>query len=241
MDTQTGHIVGKMEAMAALGSILGTFIAGFWLIQYFGTRMVLVSNAVILFILAAPYLWNGRVLIKTYLVIATLIVCSLTYWRGGFLNPCDNESQYYCIRVVDLSDEVAYGTAKGMVLDHLLHSINYRETPGVFISPYVHLMGELVKQHFESMYRTLQKQFKTVQLYLEKLPEEPERQTYVIIAGDNYQQKNMIKATMGSTRSWLNVISVILTNGTPIEKLPLLTDDFSPVDRLIGELLLKEL
>jgi len=365
MDTRTGHIVGKMEAMAALGSIFGTFIAGFWLIQYFGTRIVLVSNAIILFILAVPYLWNGRVLIKVYLVIATLVVSGLTYWRGGFLNPCDKESQYYCIRVVDLSDEVAYGSAKGMVLDHLLHSINYRESPDVFISSYAHLMDELVSQHFsgqrdklryffagggaytqprairllwpdavvdvaeldaavtdvaekqlwfkkegvniqhqdarvalaskpgesydvivgdvfhditvpyhlvtveymdliksrlrsngiymmnivdaypdarllKSMYRTLKKPFNNVQIYLEKLPDKPERQTYVIIAGDNLRQQQQVKATKGSSRSWLNVTAVILSSGTPVEELPLLTDDFSPVDRLINELLLKK-
>ena len=33
-----GRVVGSMHALAALGSIAGTFAAGFWLIRHLGTR-----------------------------------------------------------------------------------------------------------------------------------------------------------------------------------------------------------
>ena len=51
-----GRIVGSMHALAALGSIAGTFAAGFWLIQYLGTRNILILCAAVLVALAAPFL-----------------------------------------------------------------------------------------------------------------------------------------------------------------------------------------
>jgi spermidine synthase len=364
LDSHIGHVVGKLEALAALGSILGTFAAGFWLIQFFGTRILLVTNAVILFLLAVPYFWSGQLKLKVSLVVVTLLVTGLTYWRGGFLNPCNRESQYYCIRVVNLPDQVTYGKAKGMILDYLLHSINFRESPVVLISPYVHLMDELISHHYsdqrdrlryffagggaythpraiqalwpeakidvaeldpvvtevaeselwfkrdginiyhqdarltltqqpsnyydviigdvfhditvpyhlitreylalvksrlksngiymmnlvdgypdprllKSVYRTLKSEFREVHIYLEKIPDQATRHTYVIIAGDIFQPLPMIKPELSVTRKWYNITSQILDNGTPINKLPLLTDDFSPVDRLLHKVLLK--
>lgn len=366
MDSHTGHVVGKLEAMAALGSILGTFIAGYWLIQYFGTRLVIVTIAIILFFLALPYLWRGRVMVQVYLLLATLLIVGLTYWRDGFTNPCDKESQYYCIRVVDMSDEVPFGTAKGMVLDHLLHSINYKQGASILLAPYVQLMDEMVDQHFngqrdqlryffagggaytqpraiqamwpaanvdvaeidpvvtdfaekhlwfrkegvniyhkdarvilssmpvksydvivgdvfqditipfhlvtleymtlikerltdkgiylmnlvdrhpdplllKSIYRTIKQQFKSVQIYLDGFPDRPARQTYVIIAGDQLHLPDVINSKRGEERSWQKVTAAIVNNGTQINTLPVLTDDYAPVDRLISELLLKGL
>ena len=54
LDGRTGHIVGRMHALAALGSILGTFITGYWLVQYFGTRKVIIGSAICLLLLALP-------------------------------------------------------------------------------------------------------------------------------------------------------------------------------------------
>lgn len=51
-----GRVVGSMHALAALGSIAGTFFAGFWLIQHLGTRHILVLCAITLLVLAAPFL-----------------------------------------------------------------------------------------------------------------------------------------------------------------------------------------
>jgi hypothetical protein len=78
-----------------------------------------------------------------------------------------------------------------------------------------------------------------VHIYLEKIPDQATRHTYVIIAGDIFQPLPMIKPELSVTRKWYNITSQILDNGTPINKLPLLTDDFSPVDRLLHKVLLK--
>ena len=68
--------------------------------------------------------------------------------RGGWVNPCDRESNYFCLRVVDASHEAPFGKAKALILDHLLHSVNHESEPTMLLSPYVHLMDELVLDHF---------------------------------------------------------------------------------------------
>lgn len=55
LDLRIGHVVGRMHALAALGSIAGTFVTGFVLIQYLGTRSIIVISSVILFVLALPF------------------------------------------------------------------------------------------------------------------------------------------------------------------------------------------
>ena len=50
---KTGNVVGKIYAFSTLGSILGTFATGFYLISWMGTRHILFTMGVIL-IVSAP-------------------------------------------------------------------------------------------------------------------------------------------------------------------------------------------
>jgi spermidine synthase len=50
---KTGNVVGKIYAFSTLGSILGTFATGFFLIAWMGTRAILLTVGVVL-ILSAP-------------------------------------------------------------------------------------------------------------------------------------------------------------------------------------------
>src|SRR5437870_3240383 len=49
---EDGRVVGGIQAAAALGSIAGTFLAGFVLISAFGTRRIVSGVAVTLLVLA---------------------------------------------------------------------------------------------------------------------------------------------------------------------------------------------
>ncbi len=149
LDKRTGHIVGRMHALAALGSILGTFVTGFLLIQYFGSRSVVVIASVLLLVLAIPFLCKAPLREIVGLLLLGAISTSLVQLQQGFASPCDQESNYFCLRVVDASDQAPYGNARGLVLDHLLHGINHESAAEMLISPYVDLMQELVIQHFD--------------------------------------------------------------------------------------------
>ena len=45
LSDRTGHVVGLLHALAALGSIVGTFAAGYWLIPALGSRALVLGTA----------------------------------------------------------------------------------------------------------------------------------------------------------------------------------------------------
>ncbi|RLW61643.1 MAG: hypothetical protein B6D70_08940, partial [gamma proteobacterium symbiont of Stewartia floridana] len=152
LDPRAGHVVGRMHALAAIGSIVGTFAAGYWLVQSFGSRAILFGTGVGLILLAAPFLMRMRLPVLVILVLATLFSALLSLSQQGLRGSCDRESQYFCIRVVDRSSDAPFGQARGMVLDHLLHGINHDTDPRIIIAPYVHAIDELVYAHFNQRY-----------------------------------------------------------------------------------------
>jgi spermidine synthase len=52
---KTGNVVGKIYAFSTLGSILGTFATGFYLISWMGTRYILLTMGIILIVSALVF------------------------------------------------------------------------------------------------------------------------------------------------------------------------------------------
>lgn len=150
LERNPGSVVGRMHALSAVGSILGTFLCGYWLVQWLGTRTIIWSSAAILFAMALPFLAGragGARTLLAGLAVAMLLVL-LTWQKDGFASPCDVESSYYCLRVVDEQDETGVLRARSLVIDHMVHSTNSRQDPGLLWVPYVHAMDTLVQAHF---------------------------------------------------------------------------------------------
>ena len=364
LDERTGHIVGRMHALAALGSIVGTFVTGFVLIQYLGSRAVVGLSALLLLLLALPFLRRASRPALLGLLLLGAASVALTRTQDGFASPCDAESSYFCLRVVDASEQAPFGSARGLVLDHLLHGINHAQEPGMLISPYVHLMQELVEGHFDaselprlryyfagggsytqpraiahdypeagitvaeldplvtrtaarelyidparfevlhgdarallyrrapaefdvivtdafhdiaipyhlvtleyarlaksrlrpgglfatnvvdafpdakmvkSLMKTLQQEFAEVDVWLDRIPDQPQRMTYVIFASDRAIDNDVFHAARGFRRSWLRIDEPLTQSGTPLADLPIFSDDYVPVERMISSLLL---
>jgi spermidine synthase len=70
---KTGNVVGKIYAFSTLGSILGTFATGFFLISWMGTRNILLTMGIIL-IVAAP-IFGGFFFRKKTLMLFFLFIC----------------------------------------------------------------------------------------------------------------------------------------------------------------------
>jgi spermidine synthase len=70
---KTGNVVGKIYAFSTLGSILGTFATGFFLISWMGTRNILLTMGLIL-IVAAP-IFGGFFFRKKALMLFLLFLC----------------------------------------------------------------------------------------------------------------------------------------------------------------------
>ncbi|MGD8978306.1 MAG: fused MFS/spermidine synthase [Gammaproteobacteria bacterium] len=370
LDPRSGHIVGRMHALAALGSIFGTFATGFLLIQLFGTRTVIVGAGVALLLLAVPMIRaGGSIRAAAGLVGATLLgatIFAASAWRQGMSDPCIEESQYFCIRVEEAGGEGRPAGSRTLILDHLVHGISYGPDGRLLFAPYSHLMDELVRRHLgeragranyffagggafsqpravittfpdarvevaeldpavtgvaerllfldrrsmsvqhtdarvalqqaspgaydaivgdvfhdvavpyhlttreyvallksrlvpaglyvmnvvdvfpdprlvKSIVKTLSASFDRVDVWLHRIPVERSRATYVVSASDGAPLPAVLESSHGLDRSWLRVTDPILNTGTSMDALPVLTDNFVPVERLVSPLLLETL
>jgi predicted membrane-bound spermidine synthase len=366
LDPRAGHVVGRMHALAAIGSIAGTFAAGWWLVQSFGSRTVVLATGLALLGLALPFLRRQRAPAQVLLLAAVLGAGAVATLSGGLRSSCDRESAYFCIRVVDNPDGAAPGAARGLarglVLDHLLHGINHLAEPDLLIAPYVHGLDELAYAHFFGAYdtglgwffagggaysqpravaalsptaaitvaeldpmvtltateslglepagmtilhrdarlaltttegpfdiivgdvfhdvaipfhlvtaefaalvrqrlvadglylmnvvdsfpdprlvkaiaKTLETEFRHVDIWMDRVPDAP-RVTFIISATNGPRLPETVLARRGFRRAWSRMTEDIMGFGTPPAEIPLLTDDYAPVERLIAGLLL---
>ena len=144
----SGRVLGRMLAMGAMGSILGTFLAGFVLISYVGTVgtvwLVAAVNAALGALFMPPL---SRLL---GLLAAAALAGGFGFSTAGdiaFASPCDRESQYFCIQVDD-AEPMTGRPSRLMALDHLVHSVNDEADPQRLASPYLHLVDEITLRLF---------------------------------------------------------------------------------------------
>lgn len=145
--SQTGGIVGRIYAFSTLGSILGTFLTGFFLISYFGTRMIVLGVGLVLLAMAVVFggLFQAR---KPYAAAAVAIIGAVL---GGlfyastslyaFNSGCVRETDFYCIKVLPLPVEDR--VVQQLVLDHLIHSFNDVRDPKYLHYGYMKVYAEM--------------------------------------------------------------------------------------------------
>ena len=144
---QTGRTVGSVYSWGAVGSIVGTFLTGYFLIAHMGTVAVLLSVAAVLLAMALffgsqtflPYFWTG--------VVGASFVAMLGPWgwavtigeRLGLrayqseLIHFHDESQYSTITVEQEPDKPG---VRSMTLDFLIHAYINMDDPDDLIYEY---------------------------------------------------------------------------------------------------------
>jgi len=75
--SKTGNVVGKIYAFSTLGSIIGTFVTGFFLISWMGTRNILLTVGGILIFSALVF--GGAFIRKKSFAIFVIVLVSLTW------------------------------------------------------------------------------------------------------------------------------------------------------------------
>ena len=139
---QTGNIVGKIYAVSTAGSILGTFLTGFVLVQLLGTRLVILIVSLILVAMAVIFgnltrAWKTN----AALGILALVVLAASVWTDSLDSGCERESNYYCIKVRarDIEDR----EVRILYLDALLHSYVDIEDPLFLHYSYEKVFGDV--------------------------------------------------------------------------------------------------
>jgi len=138
---KTGNVVGKIYAFSTLGSIIGTFTTGFYLISWMGTRNILLIIGVIL--IASALVFGGFFMRRKSLAVFILVFAPLTWALYGvaFKAPLDakiyyyKESDYYTIKLMKYGANKDGRVLHAMILDNLVHSLNDLEDPVIWIIP----------------------------------------------------------------------------------------------------------
>jgi spermidine synthase len=147
----SGNVVGKIYAFSTLGSILGTFATGFFLIQWMGTRHILFAMAVILVVSGFVFgdLFRRK---EAFAVLVVLLIPFGWILRGhAFRYPVDKdtyffkESNYYTIKLTKSPSQRGDHVLEALVLDHLIHSYTSVPDPLHLEYEYLRIYEELVK------------------------------------------------------------------------------------------------
>ncbi|MGE5547369.1 MAG: fused MFS/spermidine synthase [Solirubrobacterales bacterium] len=146
--TRAGHVLGRMFALGAAGSIAGTLAAGYAFISWIGSTGTVLAVAALYALLAIAFAagWRRRVAGLGLLVLAAGTV-AVAGRESAFASPCRAESDYYCLRVEDFSAESGRDS-RVLVLDHLGHGINDAAEPRLLYSSYLHFTDELARRRF---------------------------------------------------------------------------------------------
>ena len=146
---KTGGVVGTIYAWSTTGSILGTFMTGFYFIIWFGTGMIIwlvvgiliVTGVLAFFSWTIPKRW--RFSLKNFIIwssiIEVLLVSSFLFQlRESWREDYTKESNYFTIRVFDIGNNV-----KILSLDHLIHSYNIPGNPMFLAYDYLNIFKEI--------------------------------------------------------------------------------------------------
>lgn len=160
---RVGKVVGKIYAFSTLGSILGTFAAGFFFISFMGARNVILLMGAILILTG---LLSGGLLKSKKTALAIIIIPSFLLW-GIYdlaIKPAltadtyhYTESDYYTIKVKKTTSSDGTTPLEALVLDNLTHSYVNLQNPLHIEYKYERIYTDVFKWKFlkEQPFKTL--------------------------------------------------------------------------------------
>lgn len=150
-----GNTVGKIYAFSTLGSIIGTFTAGFFLISWMGTRHIILAMGAILILtasLTAP-LFATKKSAAAFFLLSSLLLSGV---YGFAFKPLPDrytdyykESDYFTIKVKQATCSDGKTPLKALVLDNLTHSYVNLKDPQHIEYKYEKIYSEVVRWKFQ--------------------------------------------------------------------------------------------
>ncbi len=134
-----------------MGAIAGTLLAGFVFISWLGSVGTLTVVTLVYAALAAQSFVSGRQVARFALapgLVALLLPLGLAGAALMQPDPCTEESDYFCIRVVDVSP-TPDDPVRLMVLDHLVHGITDGADPFAMLTPHGMMQDGLSRMRME--------------------------------------------------------------------------------------------
>jgi len=155
-----GTTIGSVSAWNAAGSIVGTLVAGFWLIPAFGTRsLTMVVASLLAFAGVAlgprrPVQGVWAAVVVTLLVLTRASIPALAEWKQQEMlqdsgsDPFSAESAYQAIRVCEeASENDASRTLRVLSLDHLIHGYVDMDDPSYLNYGYERVYADIARRY----------------------------------------------------------------------------------------------
>ena len=138
----TGSVVGRLSALGTAGAIIGTFVAGFALVDLFPTTTSILGIGGLL-VIAGAALWVRFSRTATGSGVATVLLLALAGVGTGIAagDPCDVETKYHCARV---EEDGARPGGRLLVLDTLNHSYVDLDDPTHLEFRYTKVFADLI-------------------------------------------------------------------------------------------------
>ncbi len=141
----TGTTVGRLSAYGTAGAIVATFLTGFVLVAVAAVTTIIIAVGALL-VASGVALWlsmpgivrrAGRSEIASASAFAGLALVV----AGALGSPCDSETTYYCVSVLDDDDRAS---GRVLVLDDLRHSYVDLDDPTYLDFWYVRQLAEVI-------------------------------------------------------------------------------------------------
>jgi len=124
----SGKVAGNLYSLSTIGSIAGTFLAGFYLIPMFGSKDILIGLSITLFLTS---LLAGRRILKIILIILTILLLNVySLLPNGFVY--EGDSEYNHIRVVKTQEVATMRNLYVLYLATETHSLIYEDSDDLF-------------------------------------------------------------------------------------------------------------
>lgn len=152
---ETGSVVGKLSAASTFGALIGTFGSGFILIALLPVRTIIICVGAIL-VLAGVAVFvlgkRGRPDLTEIGIVAFAALAAV-----GITGPCDQTTDYYCVRLVadDPTNPDARAAGVSLWLDGLRHAHVDLDDPTYLDIRYMRLFADAVEAMPEGPLRVL--------------------------------------------------------------------------------------
>ena len=137
----TGRVVGRLSALGTAGAIIGTYLAGFVLVEAVATSTsILAVGGALMVAGVALWLWLGRGGVPAVVaaVVLGMLAAAVAVRSAG---PCHVETVYHCARVVE--DEARPG-GRLLILDTLRHSYVDLDDPTHLQFAYARVFADVI-------------------------------------------------------------------------------------------------
>ena len=149
-----GNTIGKIYALSTLGAIIGTFVTGFFLISWMGTRTIVLVMGIILILasILSGSLFRKKASMAIFLIIAApCLFLVQTYLYNVPLSGKTyfyKESDYYTIKLSKTISADKETVLEAMVLDNLIHSYVNLKDPTHIEYEYERIYADVLKWKF---------------------------------------------------------------------------------------------